>query len=109
MSVRLLLDEQVPRVFADLLPGHEIHTVQAMGWSGLDNGELLGVAADAGFDILLTLDRGIEFQQNLAALPISVVVVKARSNRIEDLEPVAGAVLEAIDGIEPRTLVHIDV
>jgi predicted nuclease of predicted toxin-antitoxin system len=105
--VRLLLDEQVPVVFADELPSYEVHAVQAMGWSGIENGELLRIAADAGFDVLVTLDKGIEFQQNLAALPMSVLVIKARSNRIEDLERLAKSVLEAIESIQPRTLVHV--
>lgn len=107
--MRLLLDEQVPRVFAVDLPRHEIQTVQAMGWSGLENGELLRACAAAGFEALVTLDRGIEFQQNLAALPISVVVIKARSNRIEDLQPLATSVLEVLAGIKERTLVYVGV
>ena len=107
--VRLLLDEQVPRVFARHLPGHEVRNAQEMGWSGLQNGELLRRAAAEGFGVLITIDRNIEFQQNLASLPLSVVIVRARSNRIEDLEPFAQAVLDAVDGIEPRTLVRVGV
>lgn len=107
--MRLLLDEQVPRVFADCLAGHVVATTQAMGWSALENGDLLRTAADAGFDALLTLDRGIEFQQNLAVLPLSVLIVRARSNRIDDLEPLAGEVLASLEALEPRSLVRIGV
>jgi len=105
--VRLLLDEQVPRVFADELPGHDVSTAQQMGWSGIENGDLLTAAAEAGFDALITLDRGFEFQQNPATLPIAVVVVEARSNRIEALQPLAGAVLDALETVEPKTLVRV--
>ncbi len=80
-----------------------------MGWGGLQNGELLRRAASDGFDVLITIDRNIEFQQNLESLPLSVVIVRARSNRIEDLEPLAQAVLDAVDGIDPRTLVRVGV
>ena len=78
-----------------------------MGWSGLENGDLLAAGAESGFDALITLDRGIEFQQNLAALPMSVVVINPRSNRIEALQPLAGSVLEALGGMEPRTIVRV--
>ncbi|MCA1837971.1 MAG: DUF5615 family PIN-like protein [Actinobacteria bacterium] len=107
--MRLLLDEQVPRVFADLLPGHEVATAQTMGWAGVKNEELMRRAAAEGFDVLITIDKNIEFQQNLTSLPLSVVLVRARSNRIDDLEPLASAVQEAVEGIVPRTLVRVGV
>lgn len=66
--MRLLLDEQVPSVFADSLIGHTVSTTQQMEWSGLENGELLRRAGTHGFDALITIDKGIEFQQNLAPI-----------------------------------------
>lgn len=78
-------------MFADNLPGHTVSTTQAMGWAGVENGELMQLAADDGFDALLRLDKNIEFQQNLSSLPLSVLLVRAPSNRIEDLEPLAPA------------------
>lgn len=107
--MRLLLDEQVPWVFAASLPGHEVSTVDAMGWKGLKNGELLRRGAEEGFEALVTVDRGIEFQQNLAALPMSVVLMRAPGNRIENLEPLADAVLEALEGLGPREFVKVGV
>lgn len=106
--MRLLLDEQVPRVFAGVLAGHDVETVQGRGWSGIENGELLRTATEAGYDALITLDRGIEFQQNLEALPLAVVVVRARSNRFEDLEPLAGSVLAALATLRPKQLIRIE-
>ena len=63
--MRVLLDEQLPRHLTRELRGHEVSTVQQKGWAGLKNGELLRRAADAGFEVFLTADRNLEFQQNL--------------------------------------------
>jgi hypothetical protein len=69
-----------------LLIGHEVSSVQRMGWSSIQNGELLRIAAPR-FDALLTADQNIEFQQNLASLPMSVVVLVSRSTALRSLEP----------------------
>ena len=82
--MRILLDESVPGRLGTLLTGHSTITVQGRGWTSIKNGKLLALAADE-FDVLLTADKGMEYQQNLATLPISILVVLARSNRIEDL------------------------
>jgi predicted nuclease of predicted toxin-antitoxin system len=63
--MRILLDEDIPRRLAALLVGHEVSTVQRSGWSGVKNGRLLGLAA-AEFDVFLTMDSDLEFQQNLS-------------------------------------------
>lgn len=80
----------------------------AVGWSGKENGELLRLAAD-GFDVLLTADRNLEHQQNLTALPISVVVLVAPTNRIESLAPLVPELLELLTTLPPRRLVRIGV
>jgi len=84
--MRILLDEDLPRRLTSMLVGHNVSTVQRSGWTGIKNGKLLGLAA-AEFDVFLTMDRNLEFQQNLAALPIAVLVVEAVSNRMEHLVP----------------------
>ena len=81
--VRILLDESLPRRLARLLTGHEVRTVAQMGWSGLTNGKLLAEAA-THFDVVLTADQNIEFQQNMTELPLAVIVLAASSNRIGD-------------------------
>jgi hypothetical protein len=63
--MRVLLDECVPRALRQELPGHEVKTVAEAGWAGLKNGELLKIAA-AQFDVLLTVDRSLEYPQNFA-------------------------------------------
>ena len=64
--MRVLLDEQLPRRLVRELTGHDVRTVQQQGWAGLQNGELLRRAADEGFQVFLTGDRNLQFQQNLA-------------------------------------------
>lgn len=104
--MRILLDESLPRDLALDLTGHETQTVQKRGWAGLKNGELLRVASQE-FQVLLTGDRNLEFQQNLATLPIAVMVLIAVSNRIESLQPLIPAVLEALKTIQAGQLVHV--
>jgi predicted nuclease of predicted toxin-antitoxin system len=101
--MRILLDEDLPRRLAELLTGHEVSTVRQSGWSGVKNGQLLALAG-AEFDAFLTMDRNLEFQQNLAALPIAVLVVEAVSNRLEDLAPMVPAILKELQHIPPRSL-----
>ena len=83
----MLLDENLPHRIRLELPGHGVSTTAYMGWGGVENGELLRRAAAAGFDASLTNDRGLEYQQNLAALPLAVVVILAPLNTIEPLRP----------------------
>ena len=104
--MRILLDEDLPRRLAELLVGHEVSTVQRSGWSGITNGQLLGLAA-AQFDVFLTMDRNLEFQQNLATLPIAVLVVEAVSNRMEALKPLVSAILDELNHIAPKSLRRI--
>ena len=66
--MRVLLDEQLPRHLAREIGGHDVSTVQQRGWAGLKNGELLRVAADAGFEVLVTADRNLQFSENLQVL-----------------------------------------
>ena len=101
--MRILLDESVPSRLGLLLAGHDVSSVQRRGWAGIKNGKLLALAA-AEFDVLLTADKGIEYQQNLAALPVAVLIVSARSNRVADMAPVVPKILEALADLAPRTL-----
>jgi len=106
--VRVLLDESLPRPLARQIVGHDARTVSQMKWTSLSNGALLKQAATA-FDVLLTADQNIEFQQNLSTLPLAIVVLAAESNRLESLEPLVPAVLQALAAIAPKTLVRVGV
>jgi predicted nuclease of predicted toxin-antitoxin system len=104
--VKLLLDENIPFEFRPLLMlAHDVFTVAWMRWKGIGNGQLLALAAAEGFDIVVTTDAGLEYQQNRNTLPCSVVVLSAKSNKIDDLRPLVPALLSALDGLPPRTLV----
>lgn len=99
--MRILLDEQLPRQLARQFAGHHVRTVQQQGWAGLGNGELLRRAAAAGFEIFVTADQNLQFQQNLAHSPLGVIVLVAPSNALEDLLPLIPAVLEAVRNARP--------
>jgi hypothetical protein len=99
--VRILLDENLPRQLRHHLPGHSVRTVQQQGWTGLRNGDLLYRASVAGFDVLLTVDQKLEFQQNLSRLGLAVLVIVAKSNKFEDLLPLLPAILSAIGTVRP--------
>ena len=104
--MRILLDESVPARLGRLLIGHEVTSVQRHGWAGIKNGKLLALAA-TGFDVLLTADKGIEYQQNLATLPVAVLIVLANSNRLEDMALVAPNILVALTKLQPRTVQRV--
>lgn len=101
--MRILLDESVPSRLGPLLFGHGSTSVQRRGWASIKNGKLLALAAGE-FDVLLAADKGMEYQQNLSALPVSILIVLARSNRLEHLRSAVPAILEALEQMPPRTL-----
>ena len=104
--MRVLLDECVPRALRHELPGHEVKTVAEAGWTGAKNGELLRLAARQ-FDVLLTVDSNLAYQQNLANAPVAVIVVRARTNDIADLQPLMARVLEAIGRAKRGVVINI--
>ena len=101
--MRVLLDESIPIDFALDLPALKAQTVIGLGWAGLKNGALLRQAAGQ-FEVLITMDKNLQFQQNLAAHAIAVVLIRARSNRIEDLRPLVPQILTAVAASEPGSL-----
>ena len=105
--MKLLLDEDLPHKLRPLLTGHEVFTVAYMKWAGIENGELLALAASQGFDALITKDLGINYEQNVASLPCSVVILEAKSNSIADIRPLAPAILSVLKSMRPRTVRRI--
>lgn len=104
--MRILLDESLPRKLGPELTGHDTQTVQRRGWSGLQNGDLLQTATRE-FQVFLTGDTNLEFQQNLNTLPIAIVVLVAVNKRIETLRPLIPEVLEVLKTIRPGQLVRV--
>ena len=82
--MRIFLDECIDWRLSRDIVGHEVRTARQMGWTAIKNGELLALVAEA-FDVFLTVDRNLAFQQNVAAVPVAVIVLRAKSNRLADL------------------------
>jgi hypothetical protein len=101
--VRVQLDESIPVDFALDLTALDAQTVIGFGWAGLKNGALLRQAAGQ-FQVLVTMDKNLQFQQNLAAHAIGVVLVRAHSNRLNDLRPLVPQILAAVAASEPGKL-----
>jgi hypothetical protein len=95
LRVRVLLDENLPLEFAAEIPGHEVTTVRANGWAGLKNGALMQRAATM-CDLFVTMDKNIQYQQHIAALPFGVILLSAPSNRLEHLRPLVPKLLVGI-------------
>ena len=93
--MNILLDECVDRRFGRELVGHEVTTVPRKGWSGIKNGELLE-RAEKEFDVFITVDRKLAEQQHLPGFRIAVILLRTPSNRLEDIRPLASAVLEQL-------------
>ncbi len=104
--MKILIDEKLPRKLTAHLQGHECRTVVECGWSGKKNGELLALA-DPLFDVLLTLDKNLPFQQDLGSGRIAVLIIRARSNRIQDLLPVIPECLAALENSRPGQVVRV--
>ncbi|MBE9111129.1 DUF5615 family PIN-like protein [Nodosilinea sp. LEGE 07298] len=93
--MRLILDECIDRRLARDLIGYEVKTVPQMGWAGIKNGQLLALVEE-NFDVFITVDRNLAFQQNLPQFRIAVIVLQARSNRLADLKPLVPEILAVV-------------
>jgi predicted nuclease of predicted toxin-antitoxin system len=94
--VRIFLDECIDWRLSRDLAAHDVKTARQMGWTAIKNGELLALVS-AQFDVFVTVDRNLAFQQNVGALPVAVVVLRAKSNRLTDLRPLTPDFLRAIE------------
>ena len=104
--MNILLDECVPARFARSLSGHSVTTVQRRGWAGIENGDLLALA-EKEFDAFITVDRKLSVQQDLTKFRIPVLLVHARTNRLEHIRPLAGELLEKLSGASAGILTVI--
>ncbi len=94
--MRVLLDENLNWRLKHDLPGHNVESVPLLGWAGIQNGALLRKAVESGFDALITMDSNMVHQQDLSLHAIAVIVLRARSNRLEDTRPLMPAVVRAL-------------
>jgi len=93
--VKVFVDECVDWRLARDIVGHEVKTARQIGWSTIENGELLALA-EKEFDVFVTVDRNLSFQQHLPAFTIAVIVLRAVSNRLADLQPLVPELLASI-------------
>jgi predicted nuclease of predicted toxin-antitoxin system len=105
--MKVLLDECLPLDFRHSFPGHDAHTAEWAGLKGKKNGELLRLAEAAGYDVLLTVDRGIPHQQSPGGRRLSIVLIVSRTNQVEDLTPMANTILRTLETIQPGQIILI--
>jgi hypothetical protein len=98
--MRVFLDECVDWRLSRELTGHDVRTAREMGWTSIRNGELLALASRA-FDVFVTVDRNLAFQQNVETLAIAVMVLRAPTNRLADLKPLIPRLLASIASAKP--------
>jgi predicted nuclease of predicted toxin-antitoxin system len=106
-SMKILLDECLPRKLKNDLPGHAVTTVSEMQWKGLKNGELIRLAEQA-FDVFVTIDQGVRYQQNLQGAKLAVILLAAPNNRIETLRPLMPRVLTVLQTIRRSEIVRVE-
>jgi hypothetical protein len=104
--VKVLLDECIDWRLARGIVGHDVKTAGQMGWTTVKNGELLTLASEH-FDVFVTVDRNLIFQQHVVAFSVAVVVLQAKTNRLADLRPLIPSLLAAIDSAQPGAVKFI--
>lgn len=106
--MKLLLDECIDRRLAKDFGEHDVRTVPQMGWAGINNGALLTLAEDE-FDVFITVDRNLSFQQNLPKFNITVLVLHATLNRLADVKPLAPKILATLPTLTKGTAQHVGI
>jgi predicted nuclease of predicted toxin-antitoxin system len=104
--MKVLLDECIPRKLKSSLPDHECLTAPEAGFAGKKNGALLSLAEEAGFEVLPTMDKGLEYEQNLIGRKIGIIILRAKSNRLADLLPLLPDCLALMGSIQPGRIVR---
>ncbi len=104
--MKILIDECLPRKLKHNLGEHDVMTVPEAGWSGKKNGELLRLMIGV-FDVFITIDNNLEYQQQLADQPVSFVVHSAQNNKFETLLPLMSDVNEALETIQQGQVIKI--
>jgi hypothetical protein len=105
--MRVLLDECVPKPLKRDLTEHTVSTVGEMGWTGIENGELLALIQGAGFEAFVTVDQNLAYQQNLRTLGMGIVVLVARTNKLQDLQPLVPSLRKVLGQLQPGELIRI--
>lgn len=102
--MRILIDESLPRHLKMILSEHEPNTVMEMGWTGIRNSQLLA-RAESTFDVLLTADKNLRYQQNLEGIRLAIIVFP--SNRLGTIKDLAEPLKDALSRIEPGQVIEL--
>ncbi len=105
--MKILLDECIDWRFIREFPEHEVSTVSRMGWKSLKNGKLLR-QAEKQFDVFMTVDKNIRFQQNLTQLKISLIILRVLVNDLDHLKLLAPQVNQTLKTLTPSEVVILD-
>ena len=105
--MKLLLDECVTRYLKREFIGHQVHTVEEAGFKGLENGELLR-AASSTYEVLITVDRNLPYQQNITGLSIAIVILAAKRSSYARLKPLIPRALAALDNLRSGDIIRIE-
>jgi len=106
--MKLLLDECLPRKIRREFIGHEVFTIEEAGFKGLKNGKLIQSAVEAGFEVLISVDRNVEHQQNKANLSLAILILSAKANRVESLLPLMTEALKVLEEIKTGEIITIE-
>jgi hypothetical protein len=104
--MKVILDECLPRPLAGLLTGHEVKTVREMRWNGKENGELLALIARQ-FEAFITVDKNIPAQQNLRQSRLAILILRTKSNKLEDIVPHLSEILITLRRVQPGQVIRI--
>jgi predicted nuclease of predicted toxin-antitoxin system len=107
--MRILIDECLNWRLGRALTGHYAVSAQKMGWSGIQNGKLLSLAVENGFDVFLTGDRNLAFQQHVSEFPIAIVVLEAQGIQLHHTLPLMPKVLALLPTLQPGKVVKLSV
>jgi hypothetical protein len=105
--MRVLIDECIDERLRHEFPGHDCQTARYARLAGLKNGMLLSAAEAAGFDVIVTVDREIQYQQNMQARRIGVVILCAATNRLRDLQKLVSSARAVLDTVRPGQIVRV--
>ena len=105
--MKILFDANTPAPLAQYLRGHEVVRADELGWQGLENGALLNAAEQAGFDLLLTCDQNVRYQQSFTGRKLALVILS--SNHWPTLRRIAARIATAVDFVQTGQIVKVDV
>lgn len=106
--MRVLLDENLNwRLVRYFDADYHVTTVEQQGWKGMRNGELLEQAAET-FDVLVTMDKGFEYQQNISEYAIGVIIISAKSNKLQEIQPAMLEVNQILSDVQPGQVILVN-